>query len=155
MNNKRLIIIGVVVFVFIVGGTLLKAYYSNTPPVDPDAVGNTSTSNVQAPSFNANPLTNIGVTSGQLNNFEATLTQYLSSKGLTPSNISFSSIERQPTNPNATVPETEIDFVINLDGVNTYSAKLDSLSLSTIRLYLYNLNSNTLLYDSQNVGGSS
>jgi len=153
--KKRLIIIGIVLLVLVIWGTLIQASNSNSPPADPDEVAKNSIPTTQTPSFNASLLTENGVTPGQLNNMEEALTQYLSSNGLASSKISFNSIERQPTNPNTTTPETEQDFIIQVNGTNTYRAKLFSYSFSTIRLYLYNLSGNTLLYDSQDVGSSS
>ncbi|HVX48138.1 MAG TPA: hypothetical protein VHA05_02160 [Candidatus Saccharimonadales bacterium] len=152
MKNKVIIIAVIVAFIAFV---LVSAYHSN----DPGSSANNTTTDTNATTKNINfsdaSLINNGVTSDQLNNMEQVLGQYLKSQNKSPDKVSFSSPQRQPTDPNTTIPFSEITFMVQLDGQNTYKAKLDSFSLSEIRLYLYTPDGQTLLYDSQNVGGSS
>jgi hypothetical protein len=145
--KRRIIIVGIIVLVAIV---LIVVDRSNQ--TSNDAV---STNAPSGPTISSSSLINAGVTSEQLGNFEQALEQYLSSQNLAPKKISFSSINRIPPNPNATGPFSEIDFTVQLDGSNSYQAKLDSFSLSDIKLYLYSPSGNKLLYNSQDVGSSS
>ena len=150
MVKRKFIIIGAIVAV--IAGTLIFAYYSNTP--------NSSNSPNPIPTtkkivFDEESLVNNGVTSGQINNLEQALEQYLISQNKSPHQVSFSSLHRMPPDPKISTPFSEITFTIWLDSKASYKAKLDSFGLSEIRLYLYNLGDNTLLYDSQNIGGSS
>lgn len=152
MTRKKWAIVGTVIVAILVVLTL--AYHSNSP-------GNNTVTNPNASpatktiSYNENPLINSGVTTQQLGNLERVLGQYLGSRGITSGQVDFNSINRtrpDPANPN---PFSELNFAIQVDGKPAYIAKLDSFSTSEIRLYLYSLDGSTLLYDSQNIGGSS
>jgi hypothetical protein len=153
MRQKLLIITLFLIGVVIVLVVLFSAYHSNSSKAPNNQA--TKISHAEPANFNDVVLTDKGVTSQQLSNAEQALSQFLSSQNKTPNQVSFSSIQRSPTDQNTTTPFSEISFVIQLDGKDAYKAKLDSFSLSEIRLYLYTLDGSKLLYDSQNIGGSS
>jgi hypothetical protein len=153
MMSKKVIVVASIVVLLMIAGILAHAYFSNglgkSPPNIPIA------STTKGPAFVTDTLINDGVTSQQLSNLEQVLGQYLSSQNQTPRQVSFISIQRQPTNPDTTIPFSEITFVIQLDGKEAYQAKMDSYSLSEISLYIYSPDGGNLLYDVQDVGSSS
>lgn len=153
MNRKSIISLITVMVFLLCAAILFSAYRSNPQPQNSSSSSSSGNSSSQVPSFEDSDLINNGVTSGQLSNFEKVLGQYLSSQNITYSTVSFSSIVREPTDPNATSPSSTLVFNVIVDGKDSYKAFLNSFSLSGIRLYLYNLNSNKLVYDSQYVGG--
>ena len=152
VTRKKLAVIisGIVVLIVII---LVRAYHSGSPGSssgpNPSASSATKTTH-----FDENALINRGVTYQQINSLEQVLGQYLSSQGPPPSQVDFNSIVRTPTDPANPNPFSELTFIVQVDGQPAYKAKLDSFSTSQIRLYLYSLDGKTLLYDSQNVGGS-
>lgn len=149
--RKRAITIIAILLVLIFVFVIVRSYFSSGSNNSGSPLPNATTS----PSYTTTALINNGVTSQQLSNFEQVFNQYLSTQNKTPSTINFTSIVRQPTNPATSIPFSELDFTIQLDGKDTYRAKLDSYSLSEIRLYLYSPSNNKQLYDSQDVGASS
>jgi hypothetical protein len=146
------------IMVIIILAVLVSAYYSNKPGSSTNT--NTSPSVSSPPAVNTptfageDGLINIGITSDQVSSLEQTLEQYLSSAGKTPGQVSFNSIQKISVNYNAETPIWTIAFTVQLNGSDTYKAKMDYFNLTGIRLYLYSLGSSKLLYDSQNVGGS-
>lgn len=148
--KKKLTIIAVILVV--IATVLVPAYYSGDSSTPTNANSDSAPNGI---TFDESSLINRGVTSEQMSNLEQILQQYLSSQGKTPNRIDFNSIYRLPPNPNTNTPFSEITFIIQLDSSPSYKAKMDSFSPFEIRLYLYSLDGNTLLYDSQNVGGSS
>lgn len=150
--KKKLSIIGIILVIIAV--VLMLAYRSNGPGISTSPNANTNPT-TKATIFDENSLISRGVTSQQLSNLERVLGQYFSSQGKTPNQVDFNTIYRVPPDPNNPNPFSEITFVVQLDGQPAYKAKMDSFSTSEIRLYLYALDGSTLLYDSQNVGGSS
>jgi hypothetical protein len=153
-KHKNLIIALIVGLV--IAGVLASAYFSGGSSKKSSAGNNESTiSSTKQMVFDEYTLANNGVTAEQMNGLEQALKQYLSAQGKSPDLVAFESPKRQPPNPAASTPFSEIEFVVKLDGVDTYVAKLDSYSLSEVRLYLYSLGGQNLVYDSQNINGYS
>ncbi len=151
--QKKLLLIGSGVALIIVLFVLVSAYYSNV--TQPTAAGTGSSSPAIPPTFTGeDTLINIGITSDQVTNMEKSLEQYLSSDGQAPHMVGFSSLQKLSVNKNAPTPIWTVAFLVQLDDKNAYKAKMDYFGPSGIRLYLYGQNDPTLLYDSQNVGGS-
>lgn len=152
--QKRWLLIASGLAAIIILAVLASAYSSNNsqPPTNPTPSSSSTTS---PPAFTGEDIfTNIGITSTQVSNLEQALEQYLSSAGKTPGQVGFNSLQKISVNKNAVTPIWTVAFIIQLDNKKTYKAKMDYFNLSGIRLYLYSLDGSTLLYDSQNVGGS-
>lgn len=150
MTRKKLAIIGAIIVIILI--VLALAYHSNSPGSNTNPSGSSA---AKTTNYNESPLVNSGVTTQQLGNLEQVLGQYLNSQDKNPSQVDFNSIARTPPDPTNPNPFSELNFIIQVDGKPAYKAKFDSFSTSEIRLYLYSLDGSTLLYDSQNIGGSS
>ncbi len=149
MNKRTLIIGGVMILIVTVLGF---AYFSGNSKTSPNPGVNTVD---KATVFNTGTLLERGVTSEQLTNLEEVLSQYFNSQGKVPNQVDFNTIQRSAPDPKISTPFTQLTFIVQPDGKPAYKAKVDAFSSSEIRLYLYNLGGSELLYDSQNVGGSS
>jgi len=155
MNRRTLIIAGLLAFVVLV--LVVNSIFSNhSKPIPVNNSAPVTTSNSNPPSFTGeDSLINIGVTNEQVTNMEQAFEQYFASAGKSPSQVNISSVQKLSVNQNATTPIWTIGFDVDLDGIKTYSAKMDYFNFTGIRLYLYSPGTTNLLYDSQDVGAST
>jgi hypothetical protein len=152
---RKKIIIGGVLITAVVVFVLFHAYHSNSPSNSDQSTSLNSTNATTPPTFlGTGALKNLGVTSGQLTNFEQALEQYIDSQNKNVSQVSFEAVRVASINNNAPSPIWTYGFVIQLNNKSSYSAKLVTFNLDGIRLYLYDLGGSRLLYDSQDIGGS-
>lgn len=101
--------------------------------------------------YGTDDLLNIGLSSDQLNSVEYAFGQYFRSAKKTVKRIDISSVQAVSRNPNDPSPLNTVNFNVTFNTNDSYQARVDYSSITTIHLYLYNPTNNALVYDSGDV----
>ncbi len=109
-----------------------------------------SKNNVNFVGFDA--LLNYGVTNAQLNNLEQAFFDFKNTAQTVT--IDNDSIKAVPHDPNSASMSDSINFTTKVDSIG-YNARIDYSNITELRLYLYSINGNSLIFDSKTINSPS
>ncbi len=157
--NKRILIIGIIVAIIVIGlGSLLFRSVTTSTP-ERDFVGNTGTGENSPPAsglvfLNFDALVAVGVTLDQVNALDTAFQNYPPFSGNTV--VALAGDDLRPSAPSTSDPlyRPSISSHILVNHKTTYQIKFYFWSTSKIQLFIFDNTGNTQLYDSGTVTGS-
>ncbi len=97
---------------------------------------------------NLSALTDIGMTSDQVNDMKTHFQEYFSSAKITPSTVTFANVQAADHDPSSDSTVFTIYFSVAFDGAKPISGRVDYTDLVSTRLYFYGSDGSTPVYDS-------